>query len=149
MIQYQHSLKELNSFRISAKAEAYLALERLDQLALLSDWRNRPNYILGGGSNILLAGDLPGLVIHNQLKGKRLVARPRFCLPRSSCWRELAGVGLIFFGQQLGGPRKPSLDSGFCRGGPCAKHWGLWGRIFGSLSFDTSLGSAAAALLQI
>ena len=75
MIQYQHSLKELNSFRISAKAEAYLALERLDQLVLLSDWRNRPNYILGGGSNILLAGDLPGLVIHNQLKGKRLVGQ--------------------------------------------------------------------------
>lgn len=75
MISYQHSLKALNSFGIAAQAEAYLALDSLDKLSLLRDWREQPNYILGGGSNILLEGDISGLVIHNQLKGKRLIGQ--------------------------------------------------------------------------
>ena len=77
MISYQHSLKELNSFGIAAQAEAYLALDSLDKLSLLRDWREQPNYILGAGSNILLQGDIPGLVIHNQLKGKRLIGQDK------------------------------------------------------------------------
>ncbi|HEY4063864.1 MAG TPA: UDP-N-acetylmuramate dehydrogenase [Puia sp.] len=92
------SLKPYNSFGINVMARYFSPFSNLDELAeLLELARNRssstslpsdgplsissptgdfpggPPLILGGGSNILFTGNINGLVLHNQVKGIRVV----------------------------------------------------------------------------
>lgn len=76
-IQTDFSLRSLNTFGVDARARAYLsvmsvsALEKVrDDIALAA----MPRLVLGGGSNILLTQDFPGLVLHMQSKGMEIVA---------------------------------------------------------------------------
>lgn len=75
-IRNDFELKSLNTFGISARAEHFVQVHSLAQLSeLLSDsrFKNTPKRILGGGSNILITQNIPGLVIHNQIKGIEVV----------------------------------------------------------------------------
>lgn len=66
-IQYDFSLRDLNTFGIDAAAKAYLRVTSLDMLTHVKndEWLGRlPRLILGGGSNLLLTRDFPGLVLH-------------------------------------------------------------------------------------
>jgi UDP-N-acetylmuramate dehydrogenase len=71
-IQENISLLPYNSFGLEARAQYYVRVEEANELPELADhWKDKsqPRYILGGGSNILLAQNLSGWVIHNQIKG--------------------------------------------------------------------------------
>tara|TARA_R110001599_G_scaffold171353_1_gene362238 strand:+ start:244986 stop:246014 length:1029 start_codon:yes stop_codon:yes gene_type:complete len=71
-IQSDFSLLAHNTFGIDAKAQAYLPVLSVDTLrAVRSDavLSALPRLILGGGSNILLTRDFPGLVLHMQMTG--------------------------------------------------------------------------------
>ncbi len=73
-IQHQFSLKEYNTFGIPAKAEAFVAVSSAEELKQALSHPNYKNpFILGGGSNMLLKSDVPGLVIHIALKGIQIV----------------------------------------------------------------------------
>ncbi|MBA5608779.1 UDP-N-acetylmuramate dehydrogenase [Duganella sp. FT3S] len=75
-LQHQFPLQSLNTFRIAARAQAYLRVESLDQLrAALADpaVAALPRLVLGGGSNVLLTGDVAGLVLHIALAGRERV----------------------------------------------------------------------------
>lgn len=67
MIEHNKSLKAFNTFGFDQRAEHYALarneneLEELVDLAATNQW---PVFILGGGSNIVLTQDIPGLVIH-------------------------------------------------------------------------------------
>ncbi|HXA46583.1 MAG TPA: UDP-N-acetylmuramate dehydrogenase, partial [Burkholderiaceae bacterium] len=71
-IQHHVSLRNLNTFGVDVIAHAYL---RLSDPSMLPTLRNDPvlgtlpRLVLGGGSNILLTADFPGLVIQMELKG--------------------------------------------------------------------------------
>jgi UDP-N-acetylmuramate dehydrogenase len=70
------SLKRLNSFGIEASARELIELETdADLQAFAADVRFDPacDLVLGGGSNILFAGDVEGTVVLNRLAGKRIV----------------------------------------------------------------------------
>lgn len=75
-IQYDVSLRNLNTFGVDASAHAYLPVT---SVAVLRDLCRDgtlaalPRLILGGGSNILLTRDFPGLVLHMQIKGIDIV----------------------------------------------------------------------------
>jgi UDP-N-acetylmuramate dehydrogenase len=75
-IQHAFSLRNHNTFGIDARADAYLAVTSIEMLRearadkVLSAM---PRLILGGGSNILLTRDFPGLVLHLCLKGIEIV----------------------------------------------------------------------------
>lgn len=75
-IQTDFSLRHLNTFGVDALAYAYLDVR---DATLLSSVRNDarlsalPRLILGGGSNLLLTGDFPGLVVHMNTKGTEIV----------------------------------------------------------------------------
>jgi UDP-N-acetylmuramate dehydrogenase len=75
-IQHDFSLRNLNTFGVDASARAYLPVT---SVAVLSDvsrdstFAALPRLILGGGSNILLTRDFPGLVLHMQIKGIEIV----------------------------------------------------------------------------
>ena len=74
MIEYNVSLKSLNTFGIDAMAHSYaLAQSTDDVIQILDKHGENPMLILGGGSNILLTQDFNGLVLKNDIQGFRIV----------------------------------------------------------------------------
>ncbi|NEX62031.1 UDP-N-acetylmuramate dehydrogenase [Noviherbaspirillum galbum] len=74
-IQSGISLRQCNTFGIDASARAYLRVDGPDVLQQLRQLRQdarlmaMPRLVLGGGSNILLTGDVDGLVLHMANRG--------------------------------------------------------------------------------
>ena len=73
-IQSNFSLKNYNTFGIEAKAKQFVAVHTLDELkTVLEQNKTKKKFILGGGSNMLLTQDIEALVIHLDLKGKKII----------------------------------------------------------------------------
>lgn len=76
-VQYDFSLRHHNTFGVEAQAHAYA---EVTSPAVLGSIRNDhmlsalPRLVLGGGSNIVLTRDFPGLVMHMDMKGIDVVA---------------------------------------------------------------------------
>lgn len=72
------ALRELNTFGISESAERLVLVETEQQLRealTLADAQGWPVTVLGGGSNMILAGPLAGLVIAMRSRGRRVLSR--------------------------------------------------------------------------
>lgn len=70
------SLRHLNTFGIDARAAVCLPVDGVDTLRAVRNDRELsilPRLILGGGSNLLLTQDFPGLVLHMRNTGMRVV----------------------------------------------------------------------------
>jgi UDP-N-acetylmuramate dehydrogenase len=67
------SLKDYNTFGIEAAAKRFAVFSSADQLASLLEEASQPLLVLGGGSNILLTGDVDGWVLINGIRGIELV----------------------------------------------------------------------------
>lgn len=68
------SLKEYNTFGIEAKAKQFVSVSNSEELIeVLKTNSSTPIFILGGGSNMLLTKDIDALVIHINLKGKKII----------------------------------------------------------------------------
>ncbi len=73
-IQTNFSLKKYNTFGIEAKAKQFVAVHSIDELkTILENHKSERKFILGGGSNMLLTQDINALVIHIDLKGKKVI----------------------------------------------------------------------------
>ena len=73
IIQKDFSLKKYNTFGIEAKAKQYVAVHDIEELKqVLKQNQNQKKFILGGGSNMLLTKDIDALVIHIDIKGKKI-----------------------------------------------------------------------------
>ncbi|MFK7048985.1 UDP-N-acetylenolpyruvoylglucosamine reductase [Flavobacterium columnare] len=73
-IQHNYSLKKHNTFGIEAKASEFIAIHSITELdEVLKNNITKTKFILGGGSNMLLTKDINALVIHIDLKGKKIV----------------------------------------------------------------------------
>lgn len=84
------SLQPLNTFGLPARAAGFVALETPAQLTRLiarPEWKHWRRFILGGGSNLILAGDFDGLVLHVRLPGRELAAET------AESWLVRAGAG--------------------------------------------------------
>ncbi|MGB0781835.1 MAG: UDP-N-acetylmuramate dehydrogenase [Marinomonas sp.] len=71
-IQEQVSLAKYNTFRFDYLAEFLATATDLESLKALLAWAKhfkQPITMIGGGSNVLIAADVPGLVIINRLTG--------------------------------------------------------------------------------
>ena len=71
-IHRSFDLKDFNSLALSAKAEFFCSIDTVSQLQQALAYANQQNLKvtpIGGGSNLVLAGDLSGLVLHINLKG--------------------------------------------------------------------------------
>ncbi len=72
----QHDLGQYTTIGINQKAEFFAVLKRPNDIFEAIAWSKQqaqPLFILGGGSNILLASSLPGLALKNETKGMRVV----------------------------------------------------------------------------
>lgn len=73
-ILHNFSLKKYNTFGIEAKAKQFVAVHSNTELkTILEDNKSHKKFILGGGSNMLLTKDIDALVIHIDLKGKKII----------------------------------------------------------------------------
>ncbi|BFM42188.1 UDP-N-acetylmuramate dehydrogenase [Flavobacterium sp. CFS9] len=73
-IQSNFSLKNYNTFGIEAKARQFVAVHTVAELkTILEENKDEQKFILGGGSNMLLTKDIDALVIHIDLKGKKII----------------------------------------------------------------------------
>lgn len=73
-IHNQFSLKNYNTFGIEAKAKQFVAVHTIDDLRLVLQQNTaEKKFVLGGGSNMLLTQDIDALVIHIDLKGKKII----------------------------------------------------------------------------
>ena len=76
LVEPNYPLQAHNSFGISAKALQLVHVRsEADVQAVLADatLRAMPKFVLGGGSNIVLTGDVKPLVLKVEMKGMRLV----------------------------------------------------------------------------
>lgn len=72
-IQSNFSLKKYNTFGIEVSARQFVAVHSITELkTILQENKNEKKFILGGGSNMLLTKDIDALVIHIDLKGKKI-----------------------------------------------------------------------------
>lgn len=73
-IKLNYSLKKYNTFGIEANAKQFVAVHSIDELkTILENHKKDKKFILGGGSNMLLTQDINALVIHIDLKGKKVI----------------------------------------------------------------------------
>lgn len=75
-MQQHVDLQAFNTFGLPARARWYCAVESLatlEQALQFAQDRALPVLVLGGGSNVLLREDFPGLVLHMQLRGVQLL----------------------------------------------------------------------------
>lgn len=76
VVENHVSLQPLNTFGIAARAQRLARIRRDDDVLALvrhPDWRPQETFILGGGSNIVLTGDLRQLVLKVEILGRRLL----------------------------------------------------------------------------
>ena len=73
-IQKEISLKPYNTFGIDVKARYFVEVNTVETLIQVLKLNGYPKkFILGGGSNLLLTEDLDALVVHLNLKGKKVI----------------------------------------------------------------------------
>jgi len=69
------SLKKYNTFGINAKARYFVEVSSVKELKEIIASTNYPKKLfLGGGSNMLLTKDIDALVVHLNLKGKKIIS---------------------------------------------------------------------------
>ncbi len=76
LILENHSLKELNTFRIAACAKSFVRVSTTGELLTLVDtpsFREGNPLILGGGSNMLFTADYNGLVVQQITRGRHVI----------------------------------------------------------------------------
>lgn len=75
MILEHQSLQAYNTFGINARAAFFSDIESPEMLqSLRRQHPQRPVFVLGGGSNLLLTQDLDQWVLHNRILGKSILA---------------------------------------------------------------------------
>jgi UDP-N-acetylmuramate dehydrogenase len=148
-ILQDYPLKELNTFAVKVTSQYYVSVADEGELkeVLASDTaRNIPVLIMGGGSNILFTGQFPGLIIHNQIMGMRIIKEDDDSALISAGggekWHDLVNFTLE---QNLGGLENLSLIPGSVGAAPI-QNIGAYGvelkEVFESLTaIELSTGS--------
>ena len=113
-IQNNFSLKKYNTFGIEAKAKQFVAVHSIEDLnTILKEHQSEPKFILGGGSNMLLTQDIHALVIHIDLKGKKVLKEDDdFVLVESQAGENWHEFVLWTIDQNFGGLENMSLIPG-------------------------------------
>jgi UDP-N-acetylmuramate dehydrogenase len=113
-IQHNFSLKKYNTFGIEAKAKQFIAVHTIEELKIvLQENKNQTKFILGGGSNMLLTQDVDALVIHIDLKGKKILKEDDdFVWVEGMAGENWHGFVLWTIDQNFGGLENMSLIPG-------------------------------------
>ena len=109
-------LQPFNTFGLPARARHYLRVVDAAQLDLLRDHAplaGAPRFVLGGGSNVLLAHDVEALVLHMAIPGRAIVGETGDAvLVRAGAGENWHGFVEYTLEQGLGGLENLSLIPG-------------------------------------
>lgn len=127
-IRERVSLQPYNTFGLSARAQYFAELRDESELQELQRHKSLyPPRVIGGGSNVLLTEDVPGLVIRNCLRGMAVVEENERHLwlevKAGEVWHELV---MHTIHQNLGGLENLSLIPG-CVGAAPMQNIGAYG----------------------
>src|SRR5688572_26247420 len=115
-LQSDVSLRPFNTFGIAASTRLLLPVHGVDALQAVRDdaaLRRLPRLVLGGGSNLLLTGDFPGLVLHMRGQGISVVGENEHAtLVRAAAGENWHGLVAWTLAQGLGGMENLSLIPG-------------------------------------
>lgn len=115
-LSYDFSLRQHNTFGIDARARAYLRIDSVERLAaVMADpaLAAMPRLLLGGGSNIVLTGDVDALVLHMAIMGRAIVgSTDSHTLVRCGAGESWHGLVQYTLAQGLGGLENMSLIPG-------------------------------------
>ena len=78
LMERNRSLAELTTFGLPACAEHFVSCTSVEEVREALEWQRSkevPLHVLGGGSNVLLAADLPGLVLRTAMEGVEELSR--------------------------------------------------------------------------
>ena len=108
------SLKKHNTFGIEATAKQFASVHSVEELKqILQENTSRKKFILGGGSNMLLTQNIDALVIHVDLKGKKIVEQnDDFVLVEAQAGENWHEFVLWTINQDFGGLENMSLIPG-------------------------------------
>lgn len=76
LVEKNVPLQACNTFHIVARAHTLVRLRSLadlQALLVIPEWAEVPKFVLGGGSNIVLTGDVKPMVLKVEMMGRRLV----------------------------------------------------------------------------
>ncbi|MBL7089998.1 UDP-N-acetylmuramate dehydrogenase [Acidovorax sp.] len=93
VVEKNAPLQPCNTFGIAARAQTLVRVHSVDDLrAVRADPQlvHAPKFVLGGGSNIILTGDVKSVVLKMEIKGLRLVEET------SKAWIVEAGAGEVW-----------------------------------------------------
>lgn len=85
-VQKNVNLLPYNTFGVSVKAREFCEISSTEDIKYLPSGKK---LVLGGGANILLTSDFDGLVIKNNLKGKKEISEGVFEIGSGEDWIEL------------------------------------------------------------
>ena len=113
-LQTNFSLKNYNTFGIEAKAREFVSVQNTTELrTVLEQNKSKKKFILGGGSNMLLTKDIDALVIHVDLKGKKIIKETDdFAWVESQAGENWHEFVIWTIDQKLGGLENMSLIPG-------------------------------------
>lgn len=94
---YDYSLLEHNTFGIDASCKRFLEYSTLEEACKVAEELRQttlPYIIIGGGSNLLLTHDYPGIVVHSAMKG--IVPQPdcRLCCGSGEVWDDVVAFAV-------------------------------------------------------
>lgn len=73
-LNFNQSLKRYNTFGVEATAKIFAEIAHPeDVIRIISDYPDESRLFLGGGSNILFTKDFDGVVLYNQMRGKKIL----------------------------------------------------------------------------
>ena len=76
LVEKNVPLQHCNTFGIAARAETLVRIRSQDDIRqFLADplWGRQPVFVLGGGSNVVLTGDVAPVVLKMEIMGMRLL----------------------------------------------------------------------------
>ncbi|MET0395041.1 MAG: UDP-N-acetylmuramate dehydrogenase [Chitinophagaceae bacterium] len=131
-VQENFSLKPYNTFGIDARARYFVRVSSVEELRMalgtgLVPARSGSLLLLGGGSNILLTGDVDGLVIRNEIRGiKKIKEDDEFVYLRAGAGENWHTFVLHCIANNWAGVENLSLIPG-CTGASPMQNIGAYG----------------------
>lgn len=112
-------LVRMNSFGVTASAGLLVTVECEEDVLALPSFDPARDLLLGGGSNVVLATDVPGTVFHNRILGRQIIDESAGCVllevGAGENWHELV---LWTLNEQLFGLENLSLIPGLAGAAP-------------------------------
>ena len=107
-VEHAVSLERRTTLALPGQAACYAEIRTAAQLAQLAGPSGRRQFVLGGGSNLVLGGDFDGLILHMAIAGRQLLGED------AEAWYVYAGAGenwhqLVLWTLQQGWPGLENL----------------------------------------